>query len=105
MKLNTKGKELYGIWEQNYIKENDALGGDYASGNIVEGWCIIDNGSYVKTLTDECGLWIFGYDEGAIDHVEECIEMYGASDEFFTDYTGKSFTFAEMKEELLKYYE
>ena len=105
MKLNAKGNELYKIWEQNYYKENDNLGGDSANGDMVEGWCIIDNSHYIKTLTDECGLLIFGYDDSAIDQVEEWIELYGADDVAFTDCTDKSYTFAEIKVELLKYFD
>lgn len=108
MKLNAKGNELYDIWEKNYCKENDKLGGNSANGDYVEGWCIIDNDDYVKTLTDECGLLIFGYDDGedgAIDHVDEWIEMYGEDDIIFTDYYGEEFSCGEVKAELLKYFE
>ena len=100
MKLNAKGNELYNIWEQNYHKENDRLGGNSANGYFVEGWCIIDNDNYVKTLTDECGLLIFGYDVDAIWTVNEWIEMYGADDVIFEGYTC-----ADIKVELLKYFE
>lgn len=100
MRLNAKGKELYDIWEQNYLKENDRLGGNSAEGNFVEGWCIIDNDDYVKTLTDVCGLLIFGYDEHVINTVDEWIELYGADDVIFEDYTC-----AVVKKELLKYFE
>lgn len=105
MKLNAKGKELYKIWEHNYHKENDNLGGNYANGDIVEGWCIIDNDDYVKTLTDECGLLVFGYDDNAINTIDEWIEDWGADDVCFTDIDGKTYTFAEVKAELLKYFE
>lgn len=105
MKLNTKGNEMFNIWEQNYRKENDKLGGNSAEGNYVEGWCIIDNDDYVKTLTDECGLLIFGYDDDAIYQVEEWIEMYGEDDIMFTDYYGEEYSCAEIKAELLKYFE
>ena len=100
MKLNTKGEELYDIWEQNYRTENDKLGGNSADGDYVEGWCIIDNDDYVKTLTDECGLLIFGYYDNAIDVVNEWIELYGENDIIFEGYTC-----AEVKAELLKYFE
>lgn len=99
MELNEKGKELYDIWEQNYYKENDKLGGNSIERDFVEGWCIIDNDNYIKTLTDECGLLIFGYDN-AIDQVDEWIEMYGADDVIFQNYTC-----ADVRNELLKYYE
>ena len=55
MKLNAEGKKLHDIWERNYHTENDRLGGNSADGNFIEGWAIIDNPSYVKTLTDFCG--------------------------------------------------
>lgn len=100
MKLNAKGKEMYNIWEKHYCNENDKLGGNSANGDFVEGWCIIDNNDYVKTLTDECGLLIFGYDEYAIDVVNEWIEMYGENALIYEDYTC-----ANVKEELLKYFE
>lgn len=100
MELNAKGKELYDIWEHNYRTENDKLGGNSADGDYVEGWCIIDNDDYVKTLTDECGLLIFGYDHNAIDVVNEWIELYGENDIIFEGYTC-----AEVKAELLKYFE
>ena len=100
MKLNEKGKELYKIWEQNYCKENDRLGGNSAEGDFVEGWSIIDNNDYVKTLTDECGLLIFGYDDDTIDMIDEWIDMWGKNDICF-----KSYTFEDVKEELLKYFE
>ena len=105
MKLNAKGNELYDIWWKNYCKENDNLGGDSANHDFVEGWCIIDNTEYVKTLTDECGLLIFGYDTNAIYTVEEWIEDWGADDVIFTDTNGNDYTCAEIKEELLKYFE
>lgn len=104
MKLNAKGKELYKIWGQNYYKENDNLGGDSANGDIIEGWSIIDNDDYVKTLIDECGLLIFGYDDNAINVIDEWIEDWGADDVCFTDIDGKSYTFAEVRKELLKYF-
>lgn len=100
MKLNARGKELYKIWENNYHTENDKLGGDSANGDFVEGWSIIDNDDYVKTLTDECGLLIFGYDEHAVDVLDEWIKSYGENDVIFDKYTC-----AEVRNELLKYFE
>ena len=105
MKLNNKGIEMYKIWEQKYYKENDNLGGDSANGNFVEGWVIIDNYDYVKTLEDECGLMVFGYDDDAIDVVDEWIDLYGENDFIFTDYYGNKYTCREVKEALLKYFE
>ena len=100
MKLNNKGKELWGIWEQNYFKENDSLGGDSEVADFVDGWCIIDNDEYVKDLTDECGLLIYGYDDSAIYVVDEWIEEYGVDSIIFKNYTCE-----DVKNELLKYFE
>lgn len=100
MKLNEKGKELYEVWHNNYKMENDKLGGNSAKGDYVEGWCIIDNCNYVKTLTDECGLLIFGYCDDAIYIVEEWMEYH--KDE---DICAYDFTFKEVLDELKKYFE
>jgi hypothetical protein len=105
MKLNAEGKKLYDIWEQNYHKENNELGGNSAKGDFVEGWSIIDNTHYVKTLTDECGLLIFGYDNDAPWIVEDWIDAYGAEDVIFTDCNGNKYTCMDVKIELLKYFE
>ena len=99
MKINEHGKELYDIWYQNYCKENDNLGGNSANGDFVEGWSIIDNTDYIKTLTDVCGLLIFGYDNEAIDVISEWIEIYGGMGKAY------GFTYEEIKTELLKYFE
>jgi hypothetical protein len=98
MRLNEQGNKLYEVWDANYCRENDSLGGDSAKGEYVEGWCIIDNTHYVKTLTDVCGLLIFGYDSNAIGTIDEWIDDYGAEETFY------GFTHAEIRDELLKYY-
>lgn len=101
MKLNEAGQKLYDVWAEKYFKENDRLGGNSAEGEFVDGWCIIDNADFVKSITDDCGLMIFGYDENAIDHISECIDMYGAD-----DVCGElGYTFGDLKNELKKYFE
>ena len=100
MKMNDKGKELYEVWEQNYYKENDKLGGNSAEGDFVEGWCIIDNYDYIHTLNDECGLWLFGYDDNALSEVEDRIEKYGEDDICVFNYT-----FGDLRREMLKYFD
>ena len=99
MKLNEKGKALYNIWCQNYCKENDSLGGNSAEHNFVEGWSIVDNYDYIKNITDECGLLILGYGESAIDIVDEWLKD--------GDYKvgNLGFTYADVRNELLKYFE
>lgn len=106
MKLNAEGKKLYNIWKKNYYEENDILGGNSAEGNFVEGWAIIDNNKYVKTLTDFCGLLIFGYDDDdCLWLVEEWIDMYGADNVIFTDCNGNKYTCIDIKIEMMKYFE
>lgn len=100
MKMNAEGKKLFSIWEQNYYKENDKLGGNSAEGDFVEGWCIIDNYEYIHNITDECGLFLFGYDDNALNQIDELIELYGENDICSYDYT-----FGDLKKELEKYFE
>lgn len=102
MKMNAKGEELYDIWEQNYRKENDRLGGNSADGDYVEGWCIIDNDEYIKNITDECGLLIFGYYDDAMFTVAEWIEDWGNERiKIGSNY----YTYEDIIKELSKYFE
>lgn len=98
VKLNDLGKELYDIWWKNYKKENDNLGGNSAKGDYIEGWYIIDNDNYIKTITDECGLLLFAYDENVFDILDEWAEDWNETDKICG-----GFTIPEVKEELLKY--
>ena len=100
VKLNDLGKELYEVWWNNYCKENDKLGGNSAEGDFVEGWCIIDNSDYLKTIEDECGLLLFAYEEHVLDTLDEWAEDCNETDKI----CGGS-TIAEVKQELLKYVE
>ena len=100
MKLNQAGKKLFNIWGEKFYKENDRLGGNSADGEFVDGWCIIDNSDFIKSITDDCGLMIFGYDEYAIDHITECIDTFGN-----VKCSNLGYTFGDLKNELLKYFE
>ena len=100
VKLNDLGKELYNIWWKNYQKENDNLGGNSAEYDFVDGWCIIDNNDYIKTITDECGLLLFAYEENVFNILDEWAEDF---DE--TEKVCGGFTIPEVKKELLKYVE
>ena len=98
--LNDLGNALYSKWEEIYIAENDRLGGNYAEGNIVEGWCIIDTDDHIKNIEDEIGLLVFGYDDSAIYHLEEYAEDYGDGDVYAFGYTAP-----QIKEMMLKYFD
>lgn len=95
--LNDAGKKLCDKWWENYCQENDRKGGNSAEGDFVEGWSIIDDSRYVKTVEDVCGLLIFGYDADALNALEDW--FYGCGD----DYKIYGFTYDEIKAELLKY--
>lgn len=72
MKLNAKGMEIYKVWERKYYDELDRIRKETNDLDYEEGWCIVDN---PKTLDDEIGILIFGYDDNAICHILDCVEM------------------------------
>ena len=98
--LNDLGNALYRKWEGIYHAENDRLGGDYASGHIIEGWCIIDTAEHIKNIDDEIGLLVFGYDDSAIHHLEEYAEDYGNDEVYAFGYTAP-----QIKAMMLKYFD
>lgn len=100
VKLNDSGYRLYKVWWENYCKENDRLGGNSTNGDFVEGWSIVDNKDYIKTIEDECGLLLFAYDEYVFDILDEWAEDCNETDKICG-----GFTITEVKTELLKYVE
>lgn len=100
VKLNELGNELYNAWWKNYCKENDNLGGNSVEHDFVEGYCIVDNFDYIKTITDECGWLLLAYEENVFNILNEWAED---TDE--TDKICGGFTIPEVKQELLKYVE
>lgn len=105
MKLNKAGLEIYNFWHEIYCTANDELGGNSVESDFIEGWCIIDNYDWVKTLEDECGLWVYGYGDSAVYYVDEYIEQYGEDDIIFIDYEGNKHTAKALKNEMLKYFD
>ena len=104
MKLNQKGRELFDKWQKIYYAENDKLGGNSSEGELIEGWCIIDNYEYIKNVQDECALLIYGYEEDALANVEEWQEWENATDDTIFDQK-LMFTYGELKAEIKKYLE
>jgi hypothetical protein len=98
MKLNEDGKKQYKKWEAFYYAENDILGGDSASGNIIEGWSIIEYRP--ETLEQFCGMLIFGHDEDAPVVVADWIREYGKDWQAFKNYTCQ-----DVNNALIKYFE
>lgn len=93
--VTDKGNELYELFNGYYITELEKLRKEKGDPNYVEGWCIIDNSDYVKTIEDLCGLLIYGYDE----HVFEHLDGFSDDDEYWEGYTVK-----EVREEISKYF-
>lgn len=61
--MNAKGQELYNKWEATYENELKRLREEMNDPEYEKGWSIIDNSKFVKTIDDEIGLLVFGYDD------------------------------------------
>lgn len=88
--LTRKGKLLYLGFEENYENELRRLREIKDDPDYTDGWCIIDDSRYVKTLEDVCGILLFGEGEHAIDHVKEFIRFNGDNDIYDLGYTAKT---------------
>ena len=104
-KLNAKGWELYKEWERIYEDELHRLQDEMHDPDFVEGWCIIDDYRFVKTVEDQVGLLVFGYDEGVGAYFDFWTEHGGENEICFTDINGKDYTFAEVEKLVVPYYE
>lgn len=103
-KLTEEGWELFRKWEKIYEDERERIASELNDPDYTEGWCIIDNYDFVKTVEDEVGLLIFGYDEG-IGSYFEFWEAHGEpNDVCFTDINGHDYTFAEVEKLVVPYY-
>lgn len=67
MKLNDKGIKLYDKWTSIYDDELERIRKEKNDAGYVEGFCIIDNNKFIKTVEDFIGLYIHGYYEDFID--------------------------------------
>ena len=101
-KLTEKGWEKFNEWYKNYQTELERLRLLYNDKDYEEGWSIIDNYDYVKTLDDEVGLLIFGYDESIGYYFDEW-EKY-IDDVCFVDINGVEYTFRQVEEAVEPYY-
>ena len=97
---NDKGKSLYEKFEQYYYDELAKLRKEKKDPEYIEGWCIIDNEDYVRTLEDVCGILIYGDDDFAFQHLDDFIKQYGEDEVYDCGYTAR-----EVRDELLKYCE
>ena len=86
--LTAKGWEVFNKWQDIYYKELERLQKEKNDPMYGEGWCIIDNFDFIKTIDDEIGLLIFGYDDGVIDILNEWKEDgIGGDEEYLFGYT------------------
>ena len=99
MKMKDNASPIFAKWEKLYCQENDKLGGNSENRDFVEGWCIIENDTYVKTLDDVVGLLIFGYDDSALSMVNDWIAADGEEDNYL------GFKLRDIKNKLKNYYE
>lgn len=99
VRFKESAKPIYEKWESIYCEENDRLGGNSENGEFVDGWCIIENDDFIKTLDDVVGLYIFGYGEDALGTIDEWIERYGEEDRCF------KFKLIDVMHEMEKYFE
>lgn len=104
-KLNARGWELYKKWEQIYEDELHRLQAEKNDPDFTEGWCIIDTYDFVKTVEDEVGLLVFGYDEGIGAYFGFWEEHGGDDDICFRDVEGREYTFAEVEKLVVPYYD
>lgn len=95
--LNESGLKLREKWLNIYEAQLDIIRDAIHDKEFFEGWFIIDTAHIVRTIEDECGLMLQGYDEEAISIVDEWKEN-GVE----TSRTGLPVD--EFKKELLKYY-
>lgn len=99
MKLNERGEELYNIWEKKYFEENDRRGGDSQNGDFIDGWSIIDTRDFIRNITDECGILVYGYRDNAIWTVAEWID-----DGDNWENSRLNVTYCDVIQELLQYF-
>lgn len=102
--MNEEGKKLYSKWEKIYEDELQLIRAMLNDDDYTEGWCIIDDYDHVKTIEDEIGLLVFGYDDYLPHQIEEWESLYGENETFFTDIYGKNYTVKEIKERAMVYY-
>ena len=71
-RLTSKGVEAYDrMWEM-YDQELKEL--QKADPNFVEGWAIIDNDKYIKTLDDEVDILVGAYDRNVLYVLAEWLD-------------------------------
>lgn len=99
VRMKEIAKPIYDEWATKYNNELERLQKQYNNPNYHEGWCIIENSNFVKTLDDVVGLMIFGYDDNALGVIDDWIQELGEDDTYF------GFKQIDIMHELEKYFE
>lgn len=97
-KMNAAAEELYKKWENIYHQELERLRKEKNDPEFHEGWCIIENDNFIKSLDDVVGLLIFGYDDNALYTVGMWIDDDGEEDTYW------GYRLKDIYSELEKYY-
>ena len=71
MKLNEKGKALADKWYGIYRDEIHKIREETNDPGYDEGWCVIDDYDHIRSVEDECGVLLQGYDDNAFYMVLE----------------------------------
>lgn len=103
--MNKRGQELYNKWDAIYRAELEKLRAEKNDPEYQEGWCIIDDYEHVKTLKDEVGLLVFGYDDCLNYYFDEWRDEYASGEGFFRDVYGREYTLAEVEAACAPYYD
>lgn len=103
-KLNKAGRKLFNEWDRKYRAELARLQKELNDPEYTEGWCIIDNYDYVKTVSDEVGLLVFGYDDNLMAMFDEWREMFTDDYVFLIDEYGVGYKIGEVEELARKYF-
>lgn len=103
-KLNNAGWKVFNDWDKKYNAELERLRKELNDPEYMEGWFIIDNYDYVKTVGDEIGLLVFGYDDHLMWMFDEWREMGFDKEVFFRDSYGVNYTLDEVEHIASKYF-
>lgn len=103
-KLNKAGCKLFNEWDRKYRAELARLQKELNDPEYTEGWCIIDNYDYVKTVSDEVGLLVYGYDDCLMAMFDEWRGMGWNNNDFFADSYGVEYTIDEVEKLARKYF-
>lgn len=106
MKLNRKGKELVEHWNNIWSEEVERR---EKAGQWVDGFCMLENAGFIKSVEDAVGWYISGYADGDgwCEAFVDFMDTWGAKyPEFQTERVREwiDCTYPQFVEELKKYF-